>query len=414
MGSNICCSFSKADEIKIETLNHPLSSKREQNDSQEEVLMAEIVLPGLAIDLKTSNEDENERIVVQKRINMQKAVVLIRGEEKLLVTVKKENIQGDFQFFKFVEKCKQLDSDKFCVPEEVWEEEDCFQIVTQVPNGESVFDFYLKNDEFSESQVIGFVKEIVTALILSSDILSNLNPEEVYFNSEKNIKLLPFITPSNLFKAPSSNASDTMKNGHPWTLGVIIYIMLCGKSPFKQDYEAGQTPVFSFPNKHWDSISTCAKNFIMKLLSINSEKRPSLTDMLKDSWLTEKQSKKNNLKLRKDLKGFLDKEGKELAVNDLKEYFSSYFREFEPEKKIFEVDFFELGKGFNSKEAARVEKKMVLTQLILNYMGDATCLDSDMANQLLAEFGCFDSSDVVESEISVGEFADFVLNLLEA
>lgn len=56
-----------------------------------------------------------------------------------------------------------------------------------------------------------------------------------------------------------------------WSIGIIIYILLCGFPPFYDDDNAGlfeliKSAKFDFPSPHWDHISESAKNCIKRLL----------------------------------------------------------------------------------------------------------------------------------------------------
>ena len=79
-----------------------------------------------------------------------------------------------------------------------------------------------------------------------------------------------------------------------WALGVIAYLLLCGETPFggmdgeclidvKQNILEGEL-AFE-PKDIWDGISTEAKNFVRRLLTKDSEKRPSACEAQQDEWL---------------------------------------------------------------------------------------------------------------------------------
>jgi len=90
-----------------------------------------------------------------------------------------------------------------------------------------------------------------------------------------------------------------------WSLGVIIYILLCGYPPF-----IGRTAThtlrlirrgqFKFPDREWNSISSEAKDVIQGLLDPDEETRMTAADVLEHGWiewaLKEKESRKEKKK----------------------------------------------------------------------------------------------------------------------
>jgi len=75
-----------------------------------------------------------------------------------------------------------------------------------------------------------------------------------------------------------------------WSIGVIVYILLCGFPPFYGDNDnqmfrkikAGQ---YKFLAPYWDPISADAKDFVSKLLVVDSSKRMDCERALKHKWL---------------------------------------------------------------------------------------------------------------------------------
>ncbi|KAA6390816.1 MAG: putative Calcium/calmodulin-dependent protein kinase type 1 [Streblomastix strix] len=76
-----------------------------------------------------------------------------------------------------------------------------------------------------------------------------------------------------------------------WSLGVIMYVLLCGFPPFYDEndailYTQIQTGKFKFISPYWDTISAQAKDLISKLLIVDPKKRISIDQALKDPWFT--------------------------------------------------------------------------------------------------------------------------------
>mmetsp|Transcript_42635 Transcript_42635/g.52466 ORF Transcript_42635/g.52466 Transcript_42635/m.52466 type:complete len:188 (+) Transcript_42635:1031-1594(+) len=74
-----------------------------------------------------------------------------------------------------------------------------------------------------------------------------------------------------------------------WSLGVIMFILLCGYPPFFGDneVEAAQSILFDkieFDNTDWKHISDNGKNLVKGLLQKNPRHRYSVDDILSHTW----------------------------------------------------------------------------------------------------------------------------------
>lgn len=93
-----------------------------------------------------------------------------------------------------------------------------------------------------------------------------------------------------------------------WSLGVVIYIVLCGYPPFP----FSETPAklidaivngrYDFPSKEWDHVSNDAKDMVKRMLEVDATKRITPAEALSHRWVARTQST-SALPNRK-LKGF--------------------------------------------------------------------------------------------------------------
>lgn len=103
------------------------------------------------------------------------------------------------------------------------------------------------------------------------------------FSHEKKVKMFCG-TPS--YMAPEIVARVEY-HGPPadvWALGILLFVLLCGCYPFKAQsdrelYKKIQYGQYSIPSH----ISQGARSLISRILKIDSQKRPSITDILKDN-----------------------------------------------------------------------------------------------------------------------------------
>ena len=83
-----------------------------------------------------------------------------------------------------------------------------------------------------------------------------------------------------------------------WSLGVVLYICLCGFPPFSDELYTAQNPYtpapqikmgkFDYPSPYWDSVGDPALDLIDRMLTVDVEKRITVDECLEHPWLTEK------------------------------------------------------------------------------------------------------------------------------
>ncbi|KAB7499255.1 MAP kinase-activated protein kinase 2 [Armadillidium nasatum] len=81
-----------------------------------------------------------------------------------------------------------------------------------------------------------------------------------------------------------------------WSLGVIMYILLCGFPPFYSNHGHAISPgmkkrirtgQYSFPNPEWKSVSQDAKDLIKGMLITDPSDRFSIYDVMRNKWIVQ-------------------------------------------------------------------------------------------------------------------------------
>lgn len=103
--------------------------------------------------------------------------------------------------------------------------------------------------------------------------------------SEDYLGTLGFAAPEIISHTPYTNKIDI------WSLGVTMYTLLSGTSPFPLYPETAlrrciEKGAYFYPVRAWKHISSGAKNLIDSMLKVNPEERISASEALKHAWFT--------------------------------------------------------------------------------------------------------------------------------
>ena len=208
--------------------------------------------------------------------------------------------------------------------EEHFDTEHVLVIVMELVEGGELFAEIVKQKHYAEMDAATVAYNMLLALQYVHGrriVHRDLKPENILLSMPLNdkhynitdIKLTDFgfadrVTDAGLSKccgtplyiAPDVLNCGLFKVGDPysveadmWSLGVIMYILLCGYPPFRgrstnEMFKAIVKGVYSFPtNKVWGQISDEAKDFISKLLVVDRDDRMTCEDALSHPWIAD-------------------------------------------------------------------------------------------------------------------------------
>mmetsp|Transcript_36388 Transcript_36388/g.95943 ORF Transcript_36388/g.95943 Transcript_36388/m.95943 type:complete len:325 (-) Transcript_36388:300-1274(-) len=197
---------------------------------------------------------------------------------------------------------------------EAFETDDRMYLFLELMTGGELFDRIVDMGHFTEAQA----KDVTFKLLSALDYMHkqgvahrDLKPENMLMTSkdkDAEVKITDFglskffDEQSTVMKTPCGTpgyiAPEVLhmkgydKQCDVWSLGVIVYILLCGFPPFYADNDAQlfdriKKGKYEFLKPYWDPVSDGAKNFIRRMLVCDPKERATCAQLMEDEWLKE-------------------------------------------------------------------------------------------------------------------------------
>ena len=216
-----------------------------------------------------------------------------------------------------IEILRKMDHPNIIRLVDVYEDDKYLHLVTELCTGGELFDRIIKKTKtaeghYSEKDASKVIRCLLGAISYVHNVHNishrDLKPENFIFETsaeDSRLKIIDF----GLSRYDDEVSHMTTKVGTPyyiapevltrsydkecdlWSIGVIMYVMLCGYPPFygvtdAEIFASVKRAQFEFRSPEWDTISTAAKDLICGLLQKNPKTRLTADQALSHRWIT--------------------------------------------------------------------------------------------------------------------------------
>uniref|UniRef100_A0A0N5ALS1 Ribosomal protein S6 kinase n=1 Tax=Syphacia muris TaxID=451379 RepID=A0A0N5ALS1_9BILA len=204
---------------------------------------------------------------------------------------------------------------------EVYEDDNSVYLVEELCKGGELLDRIISQKHFSEREAAAVMMKLANAvsyLHTNQVVHRDLKPSNIMYASTSadvdSIRIIDFgfakqlragngllMTPC--YTAQFAAPEVLKKQGYDmscdvWSLGVLLYTMLCGETPFATGADDTAAEIlervgegrFTFSNPAWKDISELAKDLVQRMLHVDPVKRVSAKQILVHPWIVQRNS----------------------------------------------------------------------------------------------------------------------------
>ena len=238
----------------------------------------------------------------------------VSHEQRAVKVLKKETMDEEEMksMLNEIQILKNLDHPNIVKIYEYFEDSKRFYIVTDIIEGGELFDEITRRGHFTERDAAVLLKQVLSAIAYchNNNIMHrDLKPENILLEEShdyEQAKIIDFGTAQTFDPAKQSKeqigtpyyiAPEVLNKKYGkecdiWSTGVIAYILLSGLPPFNGSTDgeimaAIKKGQFTFTNKAWSGVSDSARDFITKMLDMDTKTRLTAEQCLQHKWILE-------------------------------------------------------------------------------------------------------------------------------
>ncbi|CAF0784598.1 unnamed protein product [Rotaria sordida] len=240
---------------------------------------------------------------------VKQAIHLLTGEHVAIKIIDKAKLGSDVARIALeIKAMKDLRHQHICQLYQVIETDEYYFLVLEYFCNGELFDYIVNRNRLSEEQARHFFRQIVSAVAYMHKkgyCHRDLKPENLLLDRRENLKLIDFglcaqpkgginlaylgtACGSPAYAAPEIIAGTNYRGdvADVWSLGVLLYALLCGSLPFDDEniasmYAKIQNGVYHIPP--WLSQESIA--LLRLMLQVDPTKRIRIDDLLRHRWL---------------------------------------------------------------------------------------------------------------------------------
>uniref|UniRef100_A0A1A8QR39 Calcium/calmodulin-dependent protein kinase type IV n=1 Tax=Nothobranchius rachovii TaxID=451742 RepID=A0A1A8QR39_9TELE len=195
---------------------------------------------------------------------------------------------------------------------EIFETDTDITLVLELVTGGELFDRIVERGYYSERDAAHVIKQILEAVAYlhkNGVVHRDLKPENLLYadlSLDASLKIADFglskiiddqVTMKTICGTPGYCAPEILRGNaygpevDMWSVGVILYILLCGFEPFfdprgdQYMYSRILNCDYEFVSPWWDEVSLNAKDLVGKLIVLDPNKRLSVQEALQHPWV---------------------------------------------------------------------------------------------------------------------------------